>query len=292
MASMKLITLLFSLTLVTSAYAIPRAPFDALKVNRAIDFSSNDTNYDFEGIIKLSNCSGSLIHFSGQPSSSKAYVLTNGHCYSAGPWGGMLQPGEVITGKSASRGMKIFDKQMKLFNVTASKVVYAAMTDTDITLYELTDSYDSIAKKFNIHPFELDTVRPAVGVDIEIVSGYWDRGYSCAIDTFIYNLKEGDWMFKDSVRYTDGCNTIGGTSGSPIIAKGTRSVIAINNTLNESGERCTVNNPCEIAKDGTITVLKDKRYGQQTYNLYSCLSPDFSIDLGMQGCRLPKPSQK
>lgn len=288
---MKLITFLFSLTLAASAYAIPKAPFDALKVNRAVDFNSDNTNYDFEGIIKLSNCSGSLIKFSGQPTSSKAYVLTNGHCYSSGPFGGMLKPGEVVTATSSTRSMKIFNKQMKLFPVTASKVAFAAMTDTDITLYELTQSYDEIMKKYKIQAFDLDTVRPFEGTNIDIVSGYWDRGYTCAIDAFVYNLKEGDWLFKDSIRYTDGCNTIGGTSGSPIISKGTRKVIAINNTANEDGQRCTVNNPCEVSEDGTVTVLKDKKYGQETYNLYSCLRPDFKIDLSVQGCLLPKPAK-
>ena len=289
---MKLIALLFSVTLSLSAYAIPKAPFDALKVNRAIDFSLDNNGYDFEGIIKLSNCSGSLIRFSGQPTSSKAYVLTNGHCYSSGPFGGMLKPGEVITSKSANRSMKIFDKDMNLFPVTASKVAFAAMTDTDITLYELTQSYDEISKKYKIEAFDLDTVRPFEGVNIDIVSGYWDRGYTCAIDAFIFNLKEGDWLFKDSIRYTDGCNTIGGTSGSPIIEKGTRKVIAINNTANENGRHCTVNNPCEVSQDGKVTVLKDKKYGQQTYNLYSCLRPDFTIDLSVQGCLLPKPAKR
>jgi V8-like Glu-specific endopeptidase len=289
---MKIFAVLLSLALTSSAYAIPKAPFDALKFSRPIKFDSTQTDYDFEGIVKLSNCSGSLIRLSGQPLTSKALVLTNGHCYSSGPWGGMLKPGEVVTNTPVKRAMKIFDKQMKLSAITTTRVVYAAMTDTDITIYELNQTYEDIQKKFNIQSFDLDTFRPNIGTDIEIVSGYWDRGYSCAIDAFIFNLKEGDWMFKDSVRYTDGCNTIGGTSGSPIIAKGTRSVIAINNTLNESGERCTVNNPCEITKDGTITVLKDKRYGQQTYNIYSCLSPDFSIDLNRSGCLLAKPAKK
>lgn len=289
---MKLIALIFSLTLATSAFAIPKAPFDALKVKRTIDFNLDNNGYDFEGIIKLSNCSGSLIKFSGQPTSSKAYVLTNGHCYSSGPFGGMLKPGEVVTAKSANRSMKIFDKDMNLFSVTASKVAFAAMTDTDITLYELTQSYDEISKKYGIQAFDLDTVRPFEGVNIDIVSGYWDRGYTCAIDAFIFNLKEGDWLFKDSIRYTPECNTIGGTSGSPIIAKGTRKVIAINNTANEDGKRCTVNNPCEVSETGKVTVLKDKKYGQQTYNLYSCLRPDFTIDLSVQGCLLPKPAKR
>lgn len=289
---MKLFVLLLSLSLTTSAYAIPKAPYDALKVAGPVQFNKNQADYDFEGIVKLSNCSGSLIRFSGQPTSSKALVLTNGHCYSAGPFGGMLKPGEVVVNKSSVRSMKIFDKEMNLFPIVTSRVVYAAMTDTDIALYELTLSYDEILKKYKIQSFDLDTVRPNIGADIEIVSGYWDRGYSCVIDAFVYSLKEGAWLFKDSVRYAEGCATIGGTSGSPILSKGTRSVVAINNTGNEDGERCTENNPCEISKDGTVTVLKGINYGQQTYNIYSCLSPDFSIDLNRSGCNLAKTAIK
>jgi len=287
---MKFIALVFSLSLAASAYAIPKAPFDALKVNRKIEFNAN-TNYDFEGIVKLSNCSGSLIRLSGQPMTSKALVLTNGHCFSTGPFGGMLKPGEVVSNKASSRTMKIYDKNMKLFPITASKVVFAAMTDTDVTLYELNQTFDEIQKKYKISPFDLDTVRPMEGTNIDIVSGYWDRGYTCAIDSFIFQLKEGDWLMKDSIRYTDGCNTIGGTSGSPIIAKGTRTVIAVNNTANEDGQRCTVNNPCEVSENGTITVLKNKKYGQQTFNVYSCLTPDFQVDLNTPGCVLPKSSR-
>jgi V8-like Glu-specific endopeptidase len=288
---MKILVLLMSLSLAQSAFAFPKAVFDALKVSKSTKSDLTQSEYDFEGIIKLSNCSGSLIRFSGQPLTSKALVLTNGHCYSSGPFGGMLKPGEVVTNVAVKRAMKIFDKQMKLSSVTTTRVVYAAMTDTDITIYELSQTYQEIQKSFNIQSFDLDTVRPSLGTDIQIVSGYWDRGYSCAIDAFIFNLKEGDWLFKDSIRYTNGCNTIGGTSGSPIIAKGTRSVIAINNTANEDGARCTVNNPCEVSEDGKITVLKDKKYGQQTYNIYSCLTPDFNIDLKRSGCLLAKPAK-
>lgn len=287
---MKFIALVFSLTLAASAYALPKAPFDALKINRKINFDAA-SGYDFEGIVKLSNCSGSLIRLSGQPMTAKALVLTNGHCFSSGPFGGMLKPGEVVSNKVSSRTMKIYDKNMKLFPITASKVVFAAMTDTDVTLYELTQTFEEIQKKFKISPFDLDTVRPMEGTNIDIVSGYWDRGYTCAIDSFVFQLKEGEWLMKDSIRYTDGCDTIGGTSGSPIIAKGTRTVIAVNNTANEDGKRCTVNNPCEVSQDGTITVLKNKKYGQQTFNVYSCLTPDFQVDLNTPGCVLPKPAR-
>lgn len=286
---MKLIFTLAILSLANLAYAFPTAPFDALKTPIDHSEKSMADDYDFEGIIKLNNCSGSLIRFAGQPMASKAIVLTNGHCYSAGPFGGMIKPGEVVYNKSANRSMKIFNKQMKTFPVTATKVLYATMTNTDITLYELTDTYESILSKYKIESFTLDSVRPFEGMAIDIVSGYWERGYSCAIDAFVFKLKEGDWLLTDSIRYTDSCNTIGGTSGSPIVTRGTRSVVAINNTANEDGKSCAVNNPCEIDESGKITVLKGKKYGQQTYNIYSCLRPDFNIDLSIAGCTLPKP---
>lgn len=283
---MKIFALLLTFSLSASAFDIPKASFDALEFSNASKFSDSDTNYDFEGIVSFGGCSGSLIRFSGQPLSSKALVLTNGHCYE------MIKPGNIISNKPATISMSIFDSQMNAFRFTSTRVVYATMTDTDITILELSESYQDIQDKYNIQSFDLDTIRPSIGTDIEIVSGGWKRGFSCAIDAFIFNLKEGDFLFKDSIRYTKkGCLTGGGTSGSPIISKGTRSVIAIHNTANDNGKRCTLNNPCEVSKKGSIRFSKGRRYGQQTYNIYSCLSPDFDIDLSRPGCALPKPKK-
>jgi V8-like Glu-specific endopeptidase len=266
-----------------NAFAFPEAPFNALD----IEIEHNEKSalqYDFEGIVKLSNCSGSLIRFAGQPTSSNAYVLTNGHCLGR-PF---LKPGEAVKNKKVRRRMKIADKNMKFRNVTAKLLVYGTMTGTDSAIYELNETYDQIAK-MGIEPFDFDSTRPAIGVDIEIVSGYWERGYSCYIDGFVFNLREAGWDFFDSVRYSDkGCEVIGGTSGSPIIQKGTRVVVAINNTGNMNGRECTMNNPCEVDQDGNITVLKDRGYGQQTYNFYTCLTPDFRIDTSLPGCELTK----
>jgi V8-like Glu-specific endopeptidase len=271
----------------TSALAFPVAPFDALERSSFKAMRSlNSQNYDFEGIVKLSNCSGSLIAFNGQPLSSKAVVMTNGHCIQKP--GGYLSPGEVWVNRNINRSMKIFDKAMKLHNVQATKILYATMTNTDVAFYELSESYDEIFNNTNIRPFLLDSVRPLEGISIDIISGYWDRGYSCEIDGFVFVIKEGTWTFTDSIRYTASCDTIGGTSGSPITARGERTVVAINNTSNESGERCTLNNPCEVDEAGQITVRRGVRYGQQTYNTYTCLTPDFRFELSRVGCELPR----
>ncbi len=268
-----------------AAFAFPRAPHDALKVN----LKSNprvSAEYDFEGIVKLSNCSGSLVQFAGQPDTAKAVVMTNGHCIQKP--GGYLNPGEVWVNRSINRAMKVFDKNMKLSDINATKILYATMTNTDIAFYELAETYADIESRFKIRSFELDTNRPVVGTSLELISGYWDRGWTCDIDGFVYKMREGAWTFTDSIRYTASCDTMGGTSGSPLIARGTKTVIGINNTSNESGETCTLNNPCEVDEAGNVEVRKGVRYGQQTFNVYPCLTPDFRFDLSRRGCSLPK----
>jgi hypothetical protein len=96
-------------------------------------------------------------------------------------------------------------------------------------------------------------------------------------------------VWKDSIRYTSECQTIGGTSGSPIVETATGKVIGINNTGNEDGARCTLNNPCEVAPDGTVTVRQGTNYGEETYLFYGCLVAGSEIDLAKPGCALPKP---
>jgi V8-like Glu-specific endopeptidase len=265
------------------ALAFPKAPFNALEVeiNRN---QKNVSQYDFEAIVKLSNCSGSVIRFAGQPVTAKAYVLTNGHCLG----GGFLKPGEVRSHQRLSRTMRVFDRSMNLFTINATKLSYATMTDTDLALYEINLTYQDLLDK-GIEALTYSENRPLIGTGIDIVSGYWDRGYRCYIDGFVFQLKEDAWTFTDSIRYSSsGCNTIGGTSGSPIIETGTRNVIGVNNTGNESGRRCTMNNPCEVDENGNIEVRPKASYGQQTFHVYSCLSVDFQIDLTREGCNLPK----
>ena len=162
------------------------------------------------------------------------------------------------------------------------------MTDTDSALYRLKETYNDL-KKLGIEAFELSENRPQVGDNIEIISGYWERGYSCQIDDFIFRLKEASWTFVDSIRYTNtGCKTIGGTSGSPIIDSDTRLVVGVNNTANESGRRCSMNNPCEVDENNSVTVRRGATYGQQTYLIYSCLNSQNEFDLQLPGCELPK----
>jgi V8-like Glu-specific endopeptidase len=288
---MKLFATLALTLVATSAFAI-ELPTESLK--GLTNFKSrfrpvppeSGTNYNYEGIVKLSNCSGSLVILNGMPTSAKAIVMTNGHCVQKP--GGYLNPGEVWVNRPINRDMKIFKSLNNLKPIKATRILYATMTDTDVTFYELNQSYDQIKRAYDISPLEIDASHAPVGANIEIISGYWDVGWRCKIDGFVPGIKEGDWSWVDSIRYTSSCTTMGGTSGSPIIAAGERRVIGINNTSNEDGERCTLNNPCEVDRSGNISVRAGVRYGQQIYAIYTCMTPAFEIDLSIPGCDLPK----
>jgi V8-like Glu-specific endopeptidase len=238
--------------------------------------------YDFEGIVKLSNCSGSLVRFKGQDLEDKAIVLTNGHCVSR--W--FIRPGAMILNQRDRRRMRVADSAMNFTRVRAEKILYATMTGTDAALFQLEETFGQLEEQ-GIRAFELSDIRPYQDTEIEVISGYWERGYSCKVEAFIHELREGDWVFEDSLRYSRlGCETIGGTSGSPIIEKGKRLVIGVNNSGNESGRECTMNNPCEVDPNGNVSVIKGASYGQQTYWFYDCLTSDFQIDPSLAGCRL------
>ena len=242
-------------------------------------------DYDFEGIVALSNCSGSLIRFEEALDTDFAMVMTNGHCLSSG----FIEPGDYIYGQASSRTFNIYNASGRLVRgLQATEIIYATMTKTDMAIYKLSQTYAQLKQRSDVSPFLLSSRHAEIGQPIEVISGYWSRGYRCAIEAFPYSLKEGDWTWLDSVRYSrPGCEVIGGTSGSPVIAAGTRTVIGINNTGNEYGDRCTDNNPCEIDESGKVTYTRGYSYGQQVLWVYSCLNSSRELDLNQPGCQLP-----
>lgn len=240
----------------------------------------------YAGTVALSNCSGSVVRVPNSLPTDPALVLSNGHCLESG----MPAAGQVIKDKASSRSFSLLNASgSKVATLRASKISYATMTDTDISIYQLTKTYAQISSQYGINALTLNDAHPAQGTAIKVVSGYWKRTYSCNVDGFSYLLKEGEWTWKDSLRYTSACNTIGGTSGSPVIDTTTGKVVAVNNTGNEDGARCTVNNPCEVDQSGAVTVRQGINYAQQTYIIVPCVGPGNKIDLNRAGCTLPKP---
>ncbi|MEM7646288.1 MAG: serine protease [Pseudomonadota bacterium] len=281
----RILLVLSSFIFSLQAFAFPEAPHKSL--DEPLEYVTERNGYDFNGIVALSNCSASVVHFKGQPLSSKAYVLSNGHCL--GGFGGFLKPGEVRYKRRDRRSMNVFVDVNNRFRVRSTELIYATMTDTDAALFRINQTYQQLLDK-GVASFELASEPAVIGREIQIVSGYWRRGYECAVENYVHELHEADWVMKDSLRYSPtGCDVIGGTSGSPVIAKGERLVVAVNNTMNESGKQCEMNNPCEVDSAGQITILKNRGYAQQTYWFYGCLDSNFEIDLNLATCELPKP---
>ncbi|MDQ0794320.1 serine protease [Streptomyces sp. B1I3] len=240
----------------------------------------------FAGTVALSNCSGSVVRTASALPGDPALVLSNGHCLETG----FPDPGEVVLNRASTRSFTLLNAAgTGVGTLRASKIAYGTMTDTDVSLYQLTRTYAQIESTYGIKALELNAARPVQGTAITVVSGYWKRTYSCGVDGFAYRLKEGAWTWKDSVRYTSACQTIGGTSGSPVIDGATGKVVAVNNTGNEDGQRCTDNNPCEVDENGVVTVRQGINYAQQTYGIVPCIGPGNRIDLNRTGCALPKP---
>ncbi|PAZ11749.1 hypothetical protein CLM62_34695 [Streptomyces sp. SA15] len=240
----------------------------------------------FAGTVSLSNCSGSVIRFPGSEDNDPAMVMSNGHCLESG----FPAAGQVIVDRASSRTFGLLNSAgTRIATLRASKIAYATMTDTDVALYQLTTTYAQIKSSYGITALTLDDTHPVAGTPITVASGYWKRLYNCNIDGFVYRMKEGSWTWKDSVRYTSACQTIGGTSGSPVIDQATGRVVAVNNTGNEDGESCTVNNPCEVDANGTVTVRQGINYAQETYQIPACFGLDNKLDLSRSGCTLPKP---
>ncbi len=239
----------------------------------------------FAGTVALSNCSGSVVRVPASQPGDPALVMSNGHCLETGFPGA----GEVVVDQPSSRTFTLLNATGgNLGKVRASKIAYGTMTDTDVSLYQLTSTYRDIESRYGIKALELSAARPERGRAITIASGYWKKTYSCAIDGFAYRLKEGEWTWKDSLRYTSACRTIGGTSGSPVIDDATGKVVAVHNTGNDDGGRCTDNNPCEVDESGRVTVRQGVNYGQQTYTIVPCVGAGNKIDLNRPGCTLPK----
>ncbi|WP_316520994.1 S1 family peptidase [Kitasatospora brasiliensis] len=240
----------------------------------------------FAGTVALSNCSGSLVRMPGSAASDPALVLSNGHCLETG----MPGPGQVVLNQASSRSFTLLNSAgTGVATLRANKIVYGAMTDTDVSIYQLNTSYASIQSKYGIAPLTIAATHPVQGTSIRVVSGYWKKIYSCSVDGFAYRLKEADWTFKDSVRYTSTCNVIGGTSGSPVVDASTGQVVAVNNTINESGETCTLDNPCEVDQNGAVTVRPGIGYAQETYGIPACFAAGNRFDLTLPGCTLPRP---
>jgi hypothetical protein len=240
---------------------------------------------DFTGVVSLRGCSGSVVRPPGHRPEDPALVLTNGHCVR------MMDADEVVVEEASDRSFDLLTKdgEDELGTLRAEALAYATMSGTDVALYRVTATYAEV-EAMGTSALELSPEPAAPGADISVVSGYWREVYSCRVDGYVHRLREGRWTWAGSTRYTPECRTVGGTSGSPVVDRATGRVVAVNNTANEDGGRCTLNNPCEVDEHDQVTVRRGAKYGQRTVALLPCLTGGGRVDLTAPGCGLPRPA--
>jgi Trypsin-like peptidase domain len=271
--------------LVLAAVTVAGTVLFAASAASAGTLSSPTVAADLTATIRLSNCSASLVRFPTSRSSDRAMMLTNGHCFE----GGFIPAGQVIVNRASTRRGTLRDAAgTGVATVTADRVLYATMTGTDVTLYRLTSTFAAIRSGTGIAARTIAASHPAAS-DTFVPSGFFARVFNCDIQTFVPTLREDRWTWHDSIRYASGCGTIHGTSGSPIVSVATGEVVGINNTANDNGQLCTLNNPCEVGPDGVPHATKGLRYGQETYWFDTCVSARRTIDLTKPGCLLTRP---
>ncbi|MGW4112650.1 S1 family peptidase [Actinosynnema sp. NPDC004786] len=241
---------------------------------------------DFTGTVSLKGCSGAVVRPPEHEPSDPALVMTNGHCVR------FLGAREVVRDEPSEREFTLLNASGdgSLGTLRASSLVYATMFGTDVALYRITSTYADL-ERLGSRALELSAEHPGDGIDITVVSGYWRRTYSCEVDGYVHELREGRYTWRGSLRYTEACRTRGGTSGSPVVDVATGKVVGVNNTGNEDGERCTDNNPCEVDANGEVTVRQGIGYGQQTHQIVPCLTGGGRVDLTAPGCGLARPEE-
>lgn len=240
---------------------------------------------DLTATIRLNNCSASLVRFPTSLATDPAMMLTNGHCFE----GGFLAAGQVLVNRASTRrGTLLNAAGTAVATLTANRLLYATMTGTDVSLYRLTSTFAAIQSATGVAARTISASHPVIGATF-VPSGFFARVFACNIAGFVPTLREDVWTWHDSIKYNTACMTIHGTSGSPVVSTATGEVVGINNTGNDNGQLCTLNNPCEVAANGTVTARLGQGYAQETYWFTTCVTASRTIDLNLAGCLLTRP---
>jgi hypothetical protein len=237
---------------------------------------------DYQGIVSLKGCSGSIVRFEDNVNSDLAMVLSNGHCRKK------YAPREVEINIPLVRKIKLLSPQLKkVGRLKTTRLIYGTMRNTDVSLFQLGVTYQELRSEYGVEPLTVSKINGPSGTPIAVVSGFWRRVYDCEVDAVVPTLKEDAWTMHESLRYTRTCNVKGGTSGSPVISKIDGKVVGVNNTINEKGRYCTLDNPCEVDEQGGVTAVKGRGYAQKISDFYSCRTASGQFDFRQSGCLLP-----
>jgi V8-like Glu-specific endopeptidase len=311
--SLSLLSLFTPLVLPVSAAVFDRQGkmlseinLDPDKVNWQLLNSQNNQVFNGIGLIRIrdfSSCTGFFVQQQPNPA-APAYIVTNAHCIDL--LENLLSPTEI----AVDRSLRTYGREPAILTYTPNyfakvdqgrmtykvkRVLYATMKNNDMAVLELTISQQDLMAT-GIIPLQLAAKPAAAGTKIEVVgvpgesipaTNHYLHRVSCTLGATVW-VKEGDYEWKQALRHR--CSLVGGMSGSPMLANG--KVVGIVNTGGGSGGRrsllCTLDNPCEIAKNGKPQSTVNYNYGQLLDRLPGCFNQGI-FNLQQPSCKLEKP---
>jgi secreted trypsin-like serine protease len=256
-------------------------------MQNADQLRDDDKGDPLAGFPSLGECAASIVRSTSSRDSDPAMLLTNGHCVSvASPSLKRPTPGKALTDIPLQPIAVPFtdDGGYLLTNARLIRLIYATMTGTDVALYAMDKTYDNLRSE-GVKILTLTENIPDAGTHFTLQGG---PTFACTVDAIIPRLEEAGYETRESIRYGDSpdCAPYAGLSGAPLIANDGHTVIGVHNTHSESGERCTEDNPCEVAQNGQRTAVEGRAYGQQVAGLSACLAPGSRVRLSAPECTL------
>jgi len=244
-------------------------------------------------------CSGSFVTFKGRNESERGLLLTSGHCVGRGGASFLRRfvvpaPGEVLLHVKERRTFTLDTGNAAAPRAClgADELVYATMTDLDIAIYRLTETYEEIERRTGARPLIIATDgRIPAGMKVRMPSALHQTDAICSTDGTVSKLKEMLWTFGPALRLTTDCNARRGSSGSPVIREDTNEVIGVLSTgYVADGAPCEIMNPCEIDAKGTVSVAeKGQAYAAFAHQLHACFDSRGNFDLNAADCPLLRP---
>jgi hypothetical protein len=242
-------------------------------------------------------CSAALFKMEGMTLDQKALILTAGHCANLGSFSHPALPNLVFPGP---RQVFLDQRQVGQVDIRGvggkfrshpySRVIFATMTDVDLAILELDETYRAIlAKQKDVEIYDLSPIGPWEGASMRIESAKWNVDFSCEVEKMVPTVREALWSWTNVIRFhfSPLCTFYGGVSGSPVLDRHHR-IIAVANTVSDVGTPCDFDAPCEVDADGRKTVGPvGQSYATPTDSLYDCYS--FSrraFDFDRPSCRL------
>lgn len=258
--------------------------------SRASTFSTNAG-------VSVNGCSGALFKMDGRKDSQKALVITNGHCVrlkalrqDATDYPGACETIFDIRGEAVTNSTTVLLHGAKgSFEGRAERLIFATMNGTDISIFELRESYATLAQRYGMSSLRLDPRPLADGDRVSVHAPVFNRTQSCTINGRV-DLAEGPYRTHNALRLSSECAIYNGFSGAPIIREDGHTFAGLANTHHDAeaqGPLCGFGKTCEVNRTtGELRApAHDQSYGVAIDPLYTCFDGDAGeFDFRKDGC--------